>query len=95
MDLDDIPDEAIKFLKDADRAHTEELFNVAVQVAALCQQKMGLQSLFLSIQANGDVVVSVLAGTGAGKVAYARVHRTSKKIEFLESLPEPKQNKSV
>ncbi len=43
---EDIPQQAIEVLKTADRAHTEELLNVAIQVAALCQQKLRLDGMF-------------------------------------------------
>ena len=85
MDIRDFPAEAIK-AKTGDPAHTEELFNVAIQVAAQCQVKLNFSGLFLSKQQNGDIIVSIVADSSTGNAAYARVHRATGAIEFREFL---------
>ena len=87
---EDIPQQAIEVLKTADRAHTEELLNVAIQVAALCQQKLRLDGMFFTVEANDDVIVSIVRDLGKGSAPYARVHHISRKIEIVAPLPEPK-----
>jgi hypothetical protein len=87
---EDIPQQAIEMLKTADRAETEELLNVAVQVVALCQQKLQFGGMFFTIEPNGDVLVSIIRDAGKGAVPYARIHRVSRMIEIIGVLPEPK-----
>jgi hypothetical protein len=84
----DVPERIIQELKTADRSRTEELFNVAIQVAALCQQKLNLRSVMSTLQSNGDAVISIVASKKSA-VPYARVHRISRKIEITRKLPAP------
>lgn len=36
--------------------------------------------MFFSVQANGDILVSIVSEAGKGSVPYARVHRGSRKV---------------
>ncbi len=43
-----------------------------------------------TVEANDDVIVSIVRDLGKGSAPYARVHHISRKIEIIAPLPEPK-----
>lgn len=88
--LEDIPDWAISELKGAQVAHTLGLFNVALQVLALAQQKLQIRNMRFELQVNGDVVVSVV-GDAQGKNAlpYARIRLRDPKLNLLGEVNPP------
>lgn len=92
MNFDHIPDEVQKALFDAERDFVEDQMKAAMNTLAVCQQRLKLKGVISTLGENGDVSISVIADASKGKVSYARVHRTTHKLEITGALPEAKEN---
>ena len=56
----------------------------AIRAVAICQmENEGSKGVFITLQANGDVLVSTVDLSGTNHVAYARVDRMTKKLTRL------------
>jgi hypothetical protein len=91
-DLRDIPEHVIKELKKADHAQTEELFNIAIRVAALCQQKLQLRGTILTLDPAGNVqVATIFDAAGKSEALYATIG-VDRKMTIRAGLSAPKDD---
>jgi hypothetical protein len=86
--FEDISEEALKALKDADHDQTVELFNQALRVMAACQQRLRIRAVHSTVQAGGDAVISTtFDAEGKSSSTYARVDWRTREITISGSAP--------
>ncbi|MGO9172798.1 MAG: hypothetical protein ACLP7P_12645 [Rhodomicrobium sp.] len=77
-DYEDVPEEALKAIKEADTERLELIFDNALRVIAVTQQKLNRTKVNLTIQNGGFVVASVLIKDGEKQAVYATIDRDGK-----------------
>jgi hypothetical protein len=67
---------AVQSLRSPEPVLVRRVFQMAVQLLALAQARVGIRMIVLDLQANNDVVVSTVWGAqGENRAPYARVSR--------------------